>query len=237
MQQSNFDDLSQDWWKNDGPMKLLHSMNKTRMFFIQERLLNRYKSLKEIQNIFSKKKVLDLGCGGGILSESLAEKGAIVTAYDTSKSLIEVAKKRATVKNFKINYQVGEISSLKKKRNKFDIIISLEVIEHVADYKIFLEGIFSCLNKNGIVIISTINRNFFSYISTILLAEKILNLVPSGTHDWNKYIKPEEIVEYAKKYNIRLDKKSGLFPIPSARNFNWIRTGSTCTNYILSLVN
>ena len=237
MQQSNFDDLSQDWWKNDGPMKLLHSMNKTRMLFIQERLLNRYKPLKNIQNIFLKKKLLDLGCGGGILSESLAKKGAKVTALDTSKSLIKLAQKRALEKKLTINYQVGEISSLKNKKNKFDIIISLEVIEHVANYKIFLEDIFSCLSKNGIIIISTINRNFFSYISTILVAEKILNLVPPGTHDWNKYIKPNEIIEYAEKHNYLLDKKSGLLPIPSVKNFNWIRTSSTCTNYILSLIN
>ncbi len=237
MQQSNFDDLSQDWWKNDGPMKLLHSMNKTRMLFIQERLLNRYKPLKNIQNIFLKKKLLDLGCGGGILSESLAKKGAKVTALDTSRSLIKLAQKRALEKKLTINYQVGEISSLKNKKNKFDIIISLEVIEHVANYKIFLEDIFSCLSKNGIIIISTINRNFFSYISTILVAEKILNLVPPGTHDWNKYIKPNEIIEYAEKHNYLLDKKSGLLPIPSVKNFNWIRTSSTCTNYILSLIN
>ena len=237
MQQSNFDDLSQDWWKNDGPMKLLHSMNKTRMLFIQERLLNRYKPLKNIQNIFLKKKLLDLGCGGGILSESLAKKGAKVTALDTSRSLIKVAQKRAIEKKLTINYQVGEISSLKNKKNKFDIIISLEVIEHVANYKIFLEDIFSCLSKNGIIIISTINRNLFSYISTILVAEKIFNLVPSGTHDWNKYIKPNEIIEYAEKHNYLLDKKTGLLPIPSAKNFNWIRTGSTCNNYILSLIN
>ena len=179
MQQSNFDDLSQDWWKNDGPMKLLHSMNKTRMLFIQERLLNRYKPLKNIQNIFLKKKLLDLGCGGGILSESLAKKGAKVTALDTSRSLIKLAQKRALEKKLTINYQVGEISSLKNKKNKFDIIISLEVIEHVANYKIFLEDIFSCLSKNGIIIISTINRNFFSYISTIsyLLLNFFLHLV------------------------------------------------------------
>ena len=237
MQQSNFDDLSQDWWKNDGPMKLLHSMNKTRMLFIQERLLNRYKPLKNIQNIFLKKKLLDLGCGGGILSESLAKKGAKVTALDTSKSLIKLAQKRALEKKLTINYQVGEISSLKNKKNKFDIIISLEVIEHVANYKTFLEDIFSCLSKNGIIIISTINRNLLSYISTILVAEKILNLVPPGTHDWNKYIKPNEIIEYAEKHNYLLDKKSGLLPIPSVKNFNWIRTSSTCTNYILSLIN
>ena len=112
---------------------------------------------------------------------------------------------------------------LKKKSMKFDIIISLEVIEHVSDYKAFLSDIHSCLNKKGIIILSTINRNLISYFTTILIAEKILKLVPNGTHDWNKYLKPEEITEFYKKYNLKLDKKVGLFPVPCGKNFKWIR--------------
>lgn len=235
MQQSNFDSFSNEWWKKDGPLKLLHSMNKTRLLFIQERLLNRYKSLKQINNIFSKKSILDLGCGGGILSESLAKKGANVTAIDTARSLIDIAKKRAIKEKLKINYKIGDIESIKSKKIKFDIIISLEVIEHVENYKMFLKDIFSCLNKNGLIIISTINRSFFSYLSTILFAEKILKLVPSGTHDWKKYVKPEEIEEFANKYGFLLDKKCGLLPLPIGSNFNWIRTNGVSSNYILSL--
>ena len=237
MQQSNFDNFSDQWWKNDGPVKLLHSMNKTRMLFIQERLLNRYQTLKTIEEVFLKKNILDLGCGGGILAESLAKKGANVTAIDTSKSLIDVAKKRALNKNLKINYKVGGIESLKNKNTKFDIIISLEVIEHVSDYEIFLQDIFSCLKKNGIIIISTINRNFFSYLSTIFIAEKILRIVPEGTHDWDKYIKPCDILICSEKYKIHLDKKSGLLQIPFGWSFKWIRTKNITSNYILSLIN
>ena len=237
MQQSIFDKFSEKWWDNDGPAKLLHSMNKTRMFFIQERLLNRYYSLKNLKTIFEKKKILDVGCGGGILSEALAKKGANVVAIDASKSLIDIAKERALSQNLKINYKVANIENFKTKNFKFDIIISLEVIEHVDNYKLFLENIFSLLNKNGIIILSTIDRNLFSYLSTIIIAENLLRIVPKGTHDWNKYIKPYEIVKHAEKFGIILDKKAGLFPVPLVKNFRWIRTSNISSNYILSLLN
>ena len=125
----------------------------------------------------------------------------------------------------------------KKKSVKFDIIISLEVIEHVKDYKQFLFDIYSCLNKDGIIILSTINRNLISYFTTIFIAEKILKLVPEGTHDWDKYIKPDEIIGFYEKYNLILDKQVGLFPIPCNKNFKWIRTSKISSNYILSIIN
>ncbi|MEC8100305.1 MAG: bifunctional 2-polyprenyl-6-hydroxyphenol methylase/3-demethylubiquinol 3-O-methyltransferase UbiG [Pseudomonadota bacterium] len=237
MQQSNFDDFSKKWWNIDGPLKLLHSMNQTRMLFIKERIFNRYQSFNNLEEILAKKTILDLGCGGGILSESLAKIGGNVTAVDKSKALIDVAKKRAIEKKLKIDYRIDTIGNLVKKKNKFDIIISLEVIEHVESYKDFLKNIFLCLNSNGIVIISTINRNFFSYLSTILVAENFLKMVPKGTHDWSMYIKPEEILNFSKQNSISLDKKSGLIPLPCGKNFKWIRTNSTLVNYILSLIN
>ena len=123
MQQSNFDNFSNSWWSDNGPLKLLHSMNKTRMLFIQERILNRYQSFDCLESIFNNKSILDLGCGGGILSEALAKKGAKVNAYDISKSLIKVAKKRAIEKKLTIDYKVGGIELLKKQSIKFDIII------------------------------------------------------------------------------------------------------------------
>ena len=111
------------------------------------------------------------------------------------------------------------------------------MIEHVSNYKTFLADIHSCLKKEGIIILSTINRNFLSYFTTILIAEKILNLVPRGTHDWNKYIKPEEIINFYKEYNLKLDKKVGLLPLPLIKNFKWVRTSNISSNYILSIVN
>ena len=224
MQQSNFDKFSSNWWDKDGPMKLLHSMNETRMLFIKERILHRYQNLGSLKSILDKKKILDLGCGGGILSESLAELGGNVFAIDKSKKLINTAKNRATKKNLDIKYECAEINNLSKKKLKFDVIISLEVVEHVD-------------NKNGLIIFSTINRSKISYLTTILLAERILKLVPNNTHEWDKYVKPEEIITFSKKYNCKLDKITGLLPFPSLNGFKWLRVENIKSNYIISLIN
>ena len=237
MKQSIFDKISSKWWDKEGPMKMLHTMHETRMLFIKERILNKYQELGNLKNIFKKKKILDLGCGGGILSESLAEEGADLIAIDQSKKLINEAIKRAKSKNLKINYQCTSIKNLKEKNTKFDIIICLEVIEHVEDYKNFLKFTFECLKKNGIIIFSTINRNCLSYISTIFLAEKVLKLVPNKTHDWNMYIKPEEILKLSNQKNFKLDKIKGLLAIPTLNGFKWIRTNNTKNNYIISIIN
>ena len=237
MKQSIFDKISSKWWDKEGPMKMLHTMHETRMLFIKERILNKYQELGNLKNILKKKKILDLGCGGGILSESLAQEGANLIAIDQSKKLINEAIKRAKLKNLKINYQCTSIKNLKEKNTKFDIIICLEVIEHVDDYRSFLKYTFECLKKNGIIIFSTINRNCLSYISTIFLAEKVLKLVPYNTHDWNMYIKPEEILELSNQKNFKLDKIKGLLAIPTLKGFNWIRANNTKTNYIISIIN
>ena len=235
MQTSSFDNFSDDWWNKDGSMRMLYSMNQTRLLFILERLSNRYG--KQILKNLKNKKILDLGCGGGFLSESLATIGADITAIDSSKKLIQAAKERAKKKNLNIDYKSIGIKEIRKKKIKYDIVISLEVIEHVADYKSFLKDIFLSTKKNGLVIISTINRNYLSYLTTILLAEKIFRLVPNGVHDWNMYIKPEEILNVSKTFKFKLDKSTGMFPIPFYKNFQWIRTKNLNVNYIISLKN
>ena len=237
MQQSYFDKFSSDWWKKDGPMKMLHSMNETRMLFIKERILNRYQSLGDIGNILKSKTILDLGCGGGILAEELAYKGAKIKAIDQSKQLINIAKKRAKDKGLSIDYECTDINKIHKLGFRFDIIICLEVVEHVLDLQDFLTNAYKCLNRNGLIIFSTINRSKISFFTTILIAENILKLVPKKTHDWNKYVKPEEIINLAKKYSFDVDKLSGLLPLPGLSNFKWIRIKNTKANYIISLKN
>ena len=237
MKESIFDKMSLEWWDKNGPMKMLHSMNETRMLFIKERIINKYQKLGGLKEILEKKLILDLGCGGGILSETLAEEGANILAIDQSKKLINEAKKRAKYKNLKINYQCQSIKSLKEKRAKFDIILCMEVVEHVQDYRSFIKLAFECLKKDGIIIFSTINKSALSYFTTIFLAEKILKLVPSKTHDWHMYVKPEEILEVAEKFSFRLDKIKGMAAIPSLQGFKWIRINNTKTNYIISIIN
>ena len=237
MKESIFDKISLEWWDKNGPMKMLHSMNETRMLFIKERIINKYQKLGSLKEILEKKLILDLGCGGGILSETLAEEGANILAIDQSKKLINEAKKRLKSKKLKIDYQCQSIKNLKEKRTKFDIILCMEVVEHVQDYRNFIKLAFECLKKDGIIIFSTINKSILSYFTTIFLAEKILKLVPSKTHDWDMYVKPEEIMEVAEKFSFRLDKIQGLAAIPSLQGFKWIRIDNTKANYIISIIN
>jgi 2-polyprenyl-6-hydroxyphenyl methylase/3-demethylubiquinone-9 3-methyltransferase len=212
-------------------------MHETRMLFIKERIINKYQQLGSFRNILSKKKILDLGCGGGILSETLAQEKANIMSIDSSKELIKEAKNRAKLKNLKIDYRCENIKSIKDKNIKFDIILCLEVIEHVEDFKYFIKTAFNCLGRNGIIILSTINKSYLSYITTILLAEKVFKLVPSDTHSWNMYIRPDEILNLADESNLVLDKLKGLAAIPTFNGFKWVRINNTKVNYIISLTN
>ena len=113
----------------------------------------------------------------------------------------------------------------------------MEVVEHVQGYRSFIKLAFECLKKDGIIIFSTINKSFLSYLTTIFLAEKVLKLVPSKTHNWDMYVKPEEILEVAEKFSFKLDKIKGLAAIPSLQGFKWIRINNTKANYIISIIN
>ena len=186
------------------------------------------------------KNIIVTGASGGIgnsIIKRLNEEGANILAIDQSKKLINEAKKRAKSKKLKIDYQCQSIKNLKGKRAKFDIILCMEVIEHVQDYRSFIKLAFECLKKDGIIIFSTINKSFLSYFTTIFLAEKVLKLVPSKTHDWDMYVKPEEILEVAETFSFKLDKIKGLAAIPSLQGFKWIRINNTKANYIISITN
>ena len=214
MQQSNFDNFSNDWWKDDGPLKLLHSMNETRILFIQERILNRYQNLKSLETIFSKKSVLDLGCGGGILSESLARKGAKVTGIDLSDGPLRVAKIINEKVNLDITYKKISTNELLKTGKKFDIIACLEMLEHVPDPEEIVSDCEKMLNKNGHIFFSTINRNLKSFILAILGAEYILNILPQGTHDYEKLIKPSELKKYIDNSGLNFTEIKGMSYLP-----------------------
>ncbi len=237
MKESIFDKISSEWWDKEGPMKMLHSMNETRMLFIKERIINKYQKEGSFKEVLEKKTILDLGCGGGILSETLAEEGANILAIDQSKKLINHAKKRARSRKLKIDYQCKSIKSLRNKNAKFDIILCMEVVEHVKDFRSFIKLAFKCLKSDGIIIFSTINKSFLSYITTIFLAENILKIVPPKTHDWNMYVEPEEILKVANTFKLKLDKIRGLAAIPTLKGYKWIRINNTKVNYIVSIIN
>ena len=219
-----FDELSSEWWDENGSFKALHSYNLVRLDFIKNKIIK--KSLKNL-------KILDIGCGGGILCEPLRRLGAIVTGIDTNKKAIEVAKDHAKEKNLKITYKNLELAKVKDEG--FDIITCMEVLEHVDDVERTISLSKKLLKKNGYFIGSTINKSLSSYILALFVAENILNLVPKGTHDWKRLLKPNYLKKLFLKNNFYFFQTKGVLYNPLKNKWNY--SNLTNINYLFSVSN
>ena len=227
-----FSRLANDWWDEEGSMSFLHAMSEIRTKFIKIELMEHF-NIKDKNKLFTGLNVLDLGCGGGIASEPLCRLGANLTGVDESEKLIEVAKLHAKNMKLKINYQCTSIQNLVKIKNKYDVVIALELLEHVNNLKEFCKLITNLLTEDGIIILSTINKTFLSKLFVIDMAERVLKKIPMGTHHYKKFIKPSEIKDIFQNYNfdIRTIKGINLNPISN----NWKLTDNKSINYIVSL--
>ena len=184
-----FSKIAEEWWNPNGKFKPLHKFNPIRISYIKENIVKSLK-IKQNKNPLKKIRILDIGCGGGLLSEPMCRLGAEVTAIDASVKNIAVAKLHAKKNNLKINYICTSPEKLKTKK-KFDVILNMEIIEHVEDVKFFLKSCSNLLKKNGIMFVATLNKTLKSYAFAIVGAEYILKWLPVGTHDWEKFIKPD----------------------------------------------
>ena len=226
-----FSKLANDWWDEEGSMSFLHSMSEIRTKFIKIELIEHF-NIKDKNKLFKGLNILDLGCGGGIASEPLCRLGANLTGVDESKKLIEVAKLHAKNMKLKINYQCTSIENLNKFKNKYDVIIALELLEHVNNLKQFCKLMTNLLNEDGIIILSTINKTFLSKLFVIDMAEKILKKIPMGTHHYEKFIKPSEIKVIFQNYNFHIRSIKGINLNPISNN--WKLTDNKSVNYIVS---
>jgi 2-polyprenyl-6-hydroxyphenyl methylase/3-demethylubiquinone-9 3-methyltransferase len=227
-----FSKLANDWWDEEGSMSFLHSMSETRTKFIKLELIEHFNIIDK-NKLFKGLNILDLGCGGGIASEPLYRLGANLTGVDESKKLIEVAKLHAKNMKLKINYQCTSIQNLVKLKNKYDVVVALELLEHVNNLKEFCKLITNLLTEDGIIILSTINKTFLSKLFVIDMAEKILKKIPKGTHHYEKFITPTEIEDIFNNYNFNIKTIKGINLNPI--NNNWKLTDNTSINYIVSL--
>lgn len=210
------------WWNISGNYKILHKINPLRLEFI----------LNNFDKSISKKNVLDIGCGGGLISESLAKKKAKVTGIDENICSIKQAKEHAKISSLKIKYINQSLDSFfNKNKKKFDLILCLEVLEHVDDVKKTLDKITKLLNPGAILILSTINRNLKSLIFAKIFGEYILNWIPIGTHQFEKFLKPEEISELLKLKKIKIKKIKGLEFNPILNK--WLLSENTDINYFI----
>ena len=227
-----FDSLADEWWDEEGSMSFLHSMSEIRTQFILEQLTNKFQ-IKNKHKILNDIDILDLGCGGGIASEPLCRLGGNVTGIDESENLINIAKLHSKRMGLKINYKCMDIENLIKLKKKYDVIVALELLEHVNNVEHFCELIIKLLKNDGIIILSTINRTILSKFFVIEIAENIIKKIPKGTHDYKKFITPEQLRTIFEKYTYEINNIKGMIWSPISNT--WRLTRNTSINYILSL--
>ena len=223
-----FSKMAAEWWDPSGKFKPLHKFNPIRIKYIKENIINSFK-LKTKKKPLDKINILDIGCGGGLLSEPMTRLGADVTGIDASIKNINIAKLHAKKNNLKINYLCSSPEKLKIQK-KFDVILNMEIVEHVEDINFFINSCSKLLKKNGLMFVATLNKTLKSYMFAIIGAEYVLRWLPIGTHDWEKFVRPEDLKKILSKNNLKLEKLDGM-------NFNiikdeWSVSSDTSINYI-----
>ena len=225
-----FSKIANEWWDVNGKFKPLHKFNPIRIEYILDEISKHFKINTEKKNLLKNFEILDIGCGGGLIAEPMARLGGNVTGIDASEKNIKVANFHSEENNLKINYLNKSPEQLKEKE-KFDVILNLEVVEHVDNLNLYLDSCYNLLKKNGLMFTATINRTFASYLKAIVGAEYVLRWLPIGTHDWNKFIKPEELEKKLTDINFVSNNIKGLTFNPF---FNkWKKSDDLSVNYII----
>ena len=225
-----FSKLADEWWDVKGKFKPLHMFNPIRLEYIKDVITQHFKITKKT-NILDNLNILDIGCGGGLISEPMSRLGANVTGIDASEKNIKIAQIHSKKNNLNIKY-LNKSPEQIKDYNKFDVILNLEVVEHVENVNLYIKSCNKLLKKNGLMFTATLNRSFMSYIKAIIGAEYILRWLPIGTHDWNKFIKPEELEKILHESNFFTVDTKGLEYNPISNK--WKRTNNLSVNYIIS---
>ena len=227
-----FSKIAEEWWNPNGKFKPLHNFNPIRIKYIKDNIIKGF-NLKISSHPLKNINILDIGCGGGLLAEPMSRLGANVLGIDASKKNIEVAKFHAKKNKLKIDYKVASPETLASQK-KFDVILNMEIVEHVENVDFFIKKSSELLKKNGIMFVATLNKTFKSYLFAIVGAEYILKWLPIGTHDWEKFISPNDLIKISQKNNLLLKKLDGV-------KFNlldnsWKLNNDTSVNYIIKLI-
>jgi len=227
-----FSKIASEWWNPNGKFKALHNFNPIRIKYIRDNIVKKFKlrsSNKPLKNI----DILDIGCGGGLLSEPMCRMGANVVGIDASEKNINVAKYHAKKNKLKIRYICTYPENLKIDE-KFDVILNMEIVEHVNDVKLFVRETSKLLKKDGLMFFATLNKTLKSYIFAIVGAEYILGWLPIGTHEWDKFVEPEKLINIGKENNLKLENLDGVkFNIISNQ---WILSKDCSINYIAKFI-
>ena len=226
-----FSNLAEEWWDVNGKFKPLHMFNPVRIEYITQKIKDHFEINNEAKNYLKDLNILDIGCGGGLISEPLARLGGNVTGIDASEKNIKVANIHSKKNKLNIRY-INKSPEQLNEFEKFDVILNLEIVEHVENVELYINSCHKLLKKNGIMFTATLNRTFSSYIKAIIGAEYILRWLPIGTHDWNKFLKPEELVDKISNLNFKIESIKGLeFNILTNK---WKKGEDLSVNYIIT---
>ena len=224
-----FSKIANEWWDPEGKFKPLHKFNPIRIQYIKENITKHFNINKKnlpLRNL----KILDIGCGGGLLSEPMSRLGAKVTGIDASEKNIKIANAHLKKSKLKINYICASPESLKTTKEQFDVILNMEIVEHVDDVELFIKKSSELLKKKGLMFVATLNKTLKSYIFAIVGAEYILRWLPIGTHEWEKFVEPSKLIEYGKRNSLKLEKINGMKFNPL--NNKWNISEDSSVNYI-----
>jgi 2-polyprenyl-6-hydroxyphenyl methylase/3-demethylubiquinone-9 3-methyltransferase len=230
---SRFERLASLWWDLEGPFWPLHRMNRLRTQWIKAEVLKYFNhSLLKSEKPLSGLRVLDIGCGGGILSEAMARLGASVTGIDVVDRNLRIAAHHAEQEGLAIDYRCIAAEDLAREGHVFDVVLNMEVVEHVMDLPLFLKSAAKLVRPGGLMIVATLNRTFLSYLVAIIGAEYLFGWLPKGTHQWRKFVTPRELNLLLHEENLKPASSTGVWMNPLARSF--IPVSSTAVNYMHS---
>ena len=227
---ARFNALAQEWWSPHGQFKVVHKFNAARVGPILKMLGESFNGRNS--DVLSDLRVADIGCGAGLVSEPLARAGATVTAIDASERNIAIARRHAEDAGLEIDYRCSLPEQLATEGASFDAVLSLEVVEHVADVRLFLKTIASLVRPGGRLILGTMNRTALSWVIGIVVAEWVLRWLPRGTHEWSRFVKPKETASLLKEFGFVEAELHGIVFNPFF--WRWQASRSTAVNYLQS---
>lgn len=222
--------VSNSWWDQDGQFKMLHQLNPARIQYVRDKLTAHFQCNFISSRPFCGLSVLDIGCGGGLFSEPMARLGCSVTGIDALKQNILIAQMHASQVNLTINYRYTTVTQLSAEGATFNVVLALEVLEHIENQPLFLATASTLVAPNGIMIISTLNRTLQSLLFAKMSAEYILHLLPKETHDWRKFVRPSELVCWVQQGNsLNVIEMKGVKYIPILKK--WLLSEDLSINY------
>jgi 2-polyprenyl-6-hydroxyphenyl methylase / 3-demethylubiquinone-9 3-methyltransferase len=227
-----FDRLAAEWWDPDGPLKPLHRLNPVRLAYIRDHVAARFDRDSTAPKLFAGLRILDLGCGAGLLTEPLARLGAEVVGADPAEANIAVARLHAAGAGLAIDYRAATAEALAESGETFDVILAMEVVEHVADLPAFLTASAAMLRPGGLMLLATINRTARAFALAIVAAEYVLGWLPRGTHSYDKLVRPEELERALAVAGLGVIDRTGVVYNPLADR--WQRSGDLSVNYMVA---